>query len=613
MKVTKGDFKEFGPRVVDDGIVFTIAKSKTAKHAGLILFEKNTKKKIQRIELSEGFAIGDVYSVLVSGIDSDSICYLIEEDGQTFIDPYSTSIVGRDVWAADKQRSSQKYQVYSGISRLDSEWKDAKPQVNPSDMVMYKLHMRGFTYGNGMTEPRAGSYKGVISKIPYLKKLGITSVELMPIYDFEELFLENVQMISKRGHRVNHLAYTGKVNYWGYGEASYFAPKASYFDGHSDSIDNFTRLVKAFHKENMECIMEMSFAENVTESFIIDCLKYYVKYFHIDGFHILGCNCPIVRIADEPYLAKTKIFCEYIPNTVLEKEKGRKHLFLYNDYFMNASRQLQNHMNGSMVQFANHIRRQNEDYGFVNYMSSVCGFSLWDSYSYGEKHNWDNGEDNRDGNNFNFSYNYGAEGPTKNKLINSNRFLQMRNGFTILLLAQSIPLIVAGDEWAATHDGNNNPYCQDNKIGYTVFSKNKNKKVLYNFVHELIKFRHMHKCIRPDNAFLMNDYKHLGLPDMSFHGSEPWMMYIGEEQKALGVLYNGKYADEQEEVYVCYNFHYDSVEMALPLLEPGKRWRQVFNTSDFDENSDFVPKAINNQQSIIVDGSSITVLIGMKP
>ncbi len=110
----------------------------------------------------------------------------------------------------------------------------------------------------------------------------------------------------------------------------------------------------------------------------------------------------------------------------------------------------------------------------------------------------------------------------------------------------------------------------------------------------------------------MNDYKHLGLPDMSFHGSEPWMMSIGEEQKALGVLYNGAYVDEKEEVFICYNFHYDTVEMALPLLAPGKRWRICFNTADYNDKSDFTPKPIDNQQTIKVPGSSISVLVGLR-
>ena len=356
--------------------------------------------------------------------------------------------------------------------------------------------------------------------------------------------------------------------------------------------------------------MEMAFAKDTPAEMMLECLRYYVRYFHIDGFHIVGCNGPIERIAIDPFLADTKIFYEYIPEEILFKESGKKHLFIYNDSFMNVTRQIENHMNGSMIQFANHMRRQNSAYGFVNYMANVNGFSMWDSFSYGEKHNFDNGEDNRDGTNTNFSFNYGIEGKTTNRMINANRFREMRNAFTALMLAQSVPLFVAADEVAATHLGNNNPYCQDNKMGYTVFSKTKSKEELRSFVKELIAFRKNHKCLRSEEPFLMNDYRHLGLPDMSFHGTEPWMMSIGEEQKALGVLYNGAYVDESEEVFVCYNYHYDSVNMALPLLAPGKRWRLCFNTAEYD--GDFSPKPIHDQQSINVPGNSISVLVGIK-
>ena len=479
-------------------------------------------------------------------------------------------------------------------------------------MVMYKLHMRGFTAGMGMSQGKIGTYKGLLSKLSYIKSLGITSVEIMPVYDFEELFLEKKMNISPKGKISEVTEYTGKNNYWGFGIADYFAPKASYFGGATNASDGLRDMVSTLHKNGLEVIMEMAFAAETSDEIMLDCIKYYVKYFHIDGFHIVGCNAPIERIAKEPYLSSTKIFYEYIPEEILCSEKGKKHLFVYNDSFMNVTRQIENHMNGSMVQFANHMRRQNGAYGFVNYMANVNGFSLWDSYSYGEKHNFDNGEDNRDGTNNNYSFNYGVEGKTTNRAINANRFREMRNAFTSLMLAQSVPLFVAADEAACTHLGNNNPYCQDNKVGYTVFSKTKSKDSLTKFVKQLVEFRKNHKCFRIETPFLMNDYRHLGLPDMSFHGTEPWMMSIGEEQKALGVLYNGAYVKESEDVFVCYNFHYDSVDMALPLLSPGKRWRLCFNTAEYIDE-DFSPKPIHDQQSIKVPGNSISVLVGVKP
>ena len=613
MNISRGDFGEYGPRISGrDAVTFTFAVKPSAEKISILLYNKSTFKQLSLIELSKDYSVGTVYSVRVSGINPDEICYLLKEDRKTYVDPYATAIAGRDKWADVEGRTKQQFKVYSGISHIEKDWKDTKVEIAPTDMVLYKLHLRGFTAGFGMSESKIGTYKGLISKLSYLKKLGITSLEIMPLYDFEELFLETKTVISPKGKMTETYEYTGKNNYWGFGLANYFAPKASYFGGADKACEGMRALVSTLHANGFEAIMEFSFATEISPEVYLECLKYYVKYFHIDGFHILGCNAPIERIAAEPYLADTKIFYEYIPEEILCRESGRKHLFIYNDSFMNVTRQIQNHMNGSMVQFANHMRRQNGAYGFVNYMANVNGFSLWDSYSYGEKHNLDNGEENRDGTNNNYSFNYGIEGRTTNKIINANRFREMRNAFTALFMSQSVPLIVAADELADTHEGNNNPYCQDNKIGYTMFAKNKSKNTLQRFVMELVEFRKKHKCLRGETPFLMNDYKHLGLPDMSFHGSEPWMMTIGEEQKALGVLYNGAYANEKEDVFVCYNFHYDGVDMALPLLAPGKRWRLCFNTAEFDDKSDFTPKPIHDQQSIRVPGNSISVFVGIK-
>lgn len=613
MNVTRGDFREYGPRISGrEAVIFTFVAEPVSKEISIIIYDKSTFKRLHIVELTREFAVGRVYSVQISGINPDKICYLIQEDDKLYVDPYTTAVVGRDIWADIDNRKKQHYQVFSGVSHINKDWKDTKVEIAPSEMMIYKLHMRGFTAGFGMTEARVGSYKGLISKLSYLKKMGVTSIEIMPIYDFEELFLETKTNISSNGKISHTLEHTGKTNYWGFGEANYFAPKASYFGGADVAAEGLRSLISTLHKKGFEIIMEMAFSIETSDDMQLACLKHYVKYFHVDGFHIVGCNAPIERIAEDPYLSETKIFYEFIPEEILCKESGKKHLFVYNDSFMNVTRQLQNHMNGSMIQFANHMRRQNSSYGFVNYMANVNGFSLWDSYAYGEKHNLDNGEDNRDGNNNSFSFNYGVEGKTTNKTINANRFREMRNAFTALMMSQSVPLFVAADEVAATHLGNNNPYCQDNKTGYTMFTKNKSKSNLQKFVMELIEFRKKHKCLRVEHPFLMNDYKHLGLPDMSFHSSEPWMMSIGEEQKALGVLYNGAYAEENEEVFVCYNFHYDSVDLALPLLSPGKRWRLCFNTAEYDDKSDFTPKPIHDQQSIKVPGSSISVLVGIK-
>lgn len=610
MNITRGDFSQPGLITYNGGIQFTFVACDTATEVALVLYDIMSKKEIAVIKMTEEYAFGRVYSVKVSGIHFSQVCYLIKEGESLRLDEYATAIIGRDTWADAGHRIKDDFQVYGGIAPLTTSFKDYPVSIAPCDMVMYKIHIRGFTKGFNMTEDKC-NYRGLIAKTAYLKKLGVTSIELMPIYDFEELVLTPKEFLAKNGKKKTSVEHSGRINYWGYGAASYFAPKASYFGGAIEAAAGFRHLVSHFHKNNMEIIMEMSFAEETDPALIIQVLHYYVRYFHVDGFHIIGCNAPAERIVMDPYLARTKLFFESLPDELLQNNHGHKHVFLYNDSYMYVTRQIQNHMNGSMVQYVNHMRRQNSKYGFVNYMSSVTGFSLWDSYSYGEKHNEANGEDNRDGTNYNFSFNHGIEGSTNNKAVNAARFKAMRNAFAALFMSQAVPLIVAADEVACSHGGNNNPYCQDNATGYTLFSSYKNNRLLRQFVAELIAFRKQHTCIRSEQPYAMSDTRHMGIPDLSFHGYEPWSMSIGQEQKAIGILFNGAYAGEKEDVYVCYNFHYDQASLALPLLAPGKRWRLVFNTADYNENYDFSYKSLDNQSTIILPGESISVLVAV--
>lgn len=603
-----GDFKEFGARVSGDEIVITFAISKDAKKAALHIYDKSSKKCLRALEITDEYRFGRVCSVSITDADYSKLCYLIEEDDKLFIDPYSTEIVGREFWG-DIDRAEKGYKVYSGICDINAKWEDTPVDIKSSDMVIYKLHMRGFTMNHGLSRGMQGNSNGVIKLIPYLKEMGVTSVELMPIYDFEDQMHETRTEISPKGKKTQVEVSLGKTNYWGYGDAAYMAPKAAYFKDEAP-LDGLRRLVAEFHKAGIEVILEFAFTGKYSDKYIIDTLKLYKKVYHIDGFHLMGV-VPVERITEDPFLEDTKLFFEDAPREILCAE-AKKRIFIYNDAFTCVLRQIQNHMNGSMVQFANHSRRQNNNYGFVNFAANVTGFTLIDSYSYGEKHNQENGEENRDGNNNNFSSNYGIEGKTNNKNVNKIRLVQTRNAIVSTLMSQGIPLINSGDECLNTAGGNNNPYCQDNKTGWASFSKSKDALETLRFVKAIIEFRKNHKCVHPEGAMELNDYRSLGFPDMSYHGVEPWMMMIGEEQKSLGILYNGAYAAEEEEVYVCYNFGYDTVKMALPRLAPGKRWRQVINTAEYNEESDFSPKPIHDQESVEVAGGTISILVGQK-
>lgn len=605
MKIKVGDFNQYGAIIRGDEVTFTFAVKATALKVAIVIYSIITKEIVQIFELSDEYRLGLLYSATISGIDAKKHCYRFAEDDITYVDPYAYAVTGRDKYN-DISREKASFEVYGAFTDILSDWQDSKVKIEPKDMIMYKLHMRGFTMNNGMGSG-AGNYKGVIKNLSYLRSLGVTSLEIMPLYDFEEMVIVTETEYSPSGKKET-IKTTGKVNYWGYGEAYHLAPKSSYFKG--NPTGGLRELVSAIHSAGMEVIMEMSFPVTVTDDYIINTLKYYVKFFHVDGFHVIGCNFPTKRFAENAYFGDTKLFVETITDSIIEISKGNKHIFVYDNGFMCVVRQMINHMNGSMVQFANHMRRQNKDFGFVNYPANVDGFTLWDCFSYGEKHNEDNGEENRDGNNFNYSNNYGVEGKTNNKSINAIRMRNMRMALASTILSQGIPLINSGDEFANSNIGNNNPYCQDNKIGWVNFTKAKDRLLLTRFLTQLIEFRKQHSCIHPERAMAMNDFNHVGIPDMSYHGSEPWMMSIGDETRALGILFAGQYADEDEEVYLCFNHHYNEVSMALPRLSKGKRWRLVTNTYDYDEKSNFEPTVIDNQQSIVIPGGSMSILVG---
>jgi glycogen operon protein len=233
-----------------------------------------------------------------------------------------------------------------------------------------------------------------------------------------------------------------------------------------------------------------------------------------------------------------------------------------------------------------------------------------DVFSYGEKHNEANGEENRDGNNYNCSFNYGQEGPTTNRGIMRVRMTNMRTAMALLLLSQGVPQILSGDEVGNTAFGNNNPYCQDNEVGWVHFTKRKGALRLQEYVKNLIAFRKNHTVLSVDAPMQQNDYQGTGLPDMSYHGKEPWIMGIGEERKAIGILYNGAYGrkDKEEDVMVCINFYYGDELFALPKLLNGRKWYQVSNTAEDEWNPSTKP--LTEQSSVSVPGGTVTILIG---
>lgn len=607
LSVKIGDFFEYGAIIKGKDVTFTFATDKL-KDASVLLFDLNTKKLAHEIKLSKEFSVGKVYSVCVSGLKWQSLCYLLKSDKKIYLDPYAKVIIGREVWM-DEKRFESEYKVYGGFVEESYNWKAQKPLISSDKMILYKLHMRGFTMDHHLPKTEKGNYKGIISLLPQLKDLGVSSLEFLPFYEFEEMrFKSETKLSSKKAKEVFYPAYG--TNYWGYGEGNYFAPKASYFGG-NDVVIHAKEMIDAIHGASMEAIMEISFSNEHGAEFINSVLEYWVREYHVDGFHLLGAALPVERVAQNPYLADTKLFYDNFSYDVLSAEDDKKHLFVYNDDFTYPLRRLQHHMDGNISDFADQMRRQGEHFGFVNYAASNSGFCLWDVYSYGEKHNQDNGEDNTDGSNYNCSHNHGFEGPTKKSSINKIRLMNARCAITSALLSQAVPLILSGDEINNSQSGNNNPYCQDNEIGWVNFSNKKvSAKKFRDYVKAVIRFRKEHDILTKDTPMALNDYKHVGIPDLSYHGREPWIMGIGAEKKAIGIYYSGQYSKSKnkEDVMLLYNFYYDIEEFAAPKLPGKKKWYFVTNTAD----DVFAPakEPLVDQTKVLVPGGTVTILVG---
>ena len=579
--VKEGNYLTLGAKVSKNQIIFTFEAEKEDV-CRIILIHKTTKEK-EFVPVPEEFCRGSLRSIIVTGVSTQEYNYLYEINGKEQLDPYATVIVGREIWN-DAARKEDKYKLMGGFDGNSYAWgADKNPEIAKSDMIMYKLHVRGFTMGLKTAVKTKGTFMGVKNKIPYLKDLGITTVELMPVYEFEEMAIqeeveipdyvkwqpENQDMIQP----VILDQEEKQMNFWGYGEGNYFAVKASYASEPGRASVEFKKLVKALHDNNMECVMEMHFPADISHVFIMDVLHYWTKEYHVDGFHVIGANLPIGSIVRDPLLSRTKIFAETFHGE-FDARRKYKNLFIYKEEYQYPVRMLLNHYSTDIKEFANQQKKQDVYFGFVNFVASNNGFTLADLFMYNNKHNEANGEDNQDGSDYNLSHNFGIEGASKKRYVNETRRGRMRLAYHMMMLAQGVPLIMAGDEFGNTQAGNNNAYCQDNETGWVNWSLFHKYKEDREYIKELIAFRKQNGLIAKETPFRFTDYRSVGAPDMSYHGENAWISQIDHGSKSLGVMYCGAYAEEgkgKEDLYVGYNMYSNPVELALPIL-PGKKW-----------------------------------------
>lgn len=596
--IRRGDPTPLGASVQKNGINFAIF-SRHATSVTLVLFVSGRDEPIAEIPLHpHKNRTGHIWHIFIRGLDS-KIRYGYRMDRhpnlnphihrfdstQILIDPYAKALSGGSDWGRAYHRDGDTYpnpkirKRRSLVIENDFDWGDDQPLNIPlSDLVIYELHVRGFSVDPSAKVKSPGTYQAIIEKIPYLQELGINAVELLPINEFEEMDID----------RANPFNGQPLLNYWGYQTINFFSPKAAYAtDGrHGQQVNEFKTMVKALHAAGIEVILDVVFnhtAEGderglsysfrgidnsvyymldpltgkylnysgcgntvncnhpVVRDMILDCLRHWVTEMHVDGFRfdlasILGrgqdgsvlANPPLLeRIASDPILANTKLIAEAWDAAGLYQVGsfpawGR--WAEWNGKFRDDVRRFVKSDPGMVEALAHRLIGSPDLYGdddrapyhSINFITSHDGFTLLDLVSYNSKHNEINGEHNRDGANDNYSWNGGVEGPSDDSSIKTLRLRQMKNMATLLLLSHGVPMIPAGDERGRTQFGNNNAYCQDNAISWLNWEMNEEREEIFRFFKLLIQFRHHNPALRRKSFIRFLDQTEI---EMAFHGT----------------------------------------------------------------------------------------------
>ena len=561
-----GDYRKMGTEQCADGVTFTFQCPKELACA-VVLFEKKTGKQAAKIDVLPQYRVGSVRSVTIYPLKAEKYYYCYEIEGKRVRDPYGERVIGREKWG-DTERTLDDA-LLSGFKKEGFDWsEDVSVEIPANEMVMYKLHVRGFSMdGRGRNK---GTFAAVMDRLSYLKELGITTLECMPVYEFEEL-MEN-----------------GRLNYWGYAPSDYFAVKSSYAS-QKDADWEFKSLILETHKQQMELIMEMHFVPEQTAGAIIEILRYWVMEYHVDGFILNPYNVPMDIILKDPILSGVRIL---------------RHA----DEFQNVMRRFLKGDEGVVTDVMYQTRKRWDLEGIYNCITTHTGFTLKDLVSYDGKHNEANGENNQDGPDYNYSWNCGAEGLTRKKAVLELRKNQMRNAMFLLLLSQGVPCILAGDEFANSQKGNNNVYCQDNPIGWLNWRNLLKEQEMYQFVKQLIKFRKKYRLFHQEKELLGIDQSGCGMPDVSYHGEMAWRAPTEVASRQIGIYYSSQ-DKEEADCFVAYNMHWLEHEFALPALKKGRKWYRAASTKE-GILKDLV--VLENQRNIELDEREIVVLVSGK-
>lgn len=658
-KIRPGFFRMYGACVASNGVSFTI-NSHGATRCTLLLFKPQAPKPYARIPFPDSYRIGDTYSMLVFDIKPDEFEYAFSFDGpyepakgllfngeNVLLDPYSRAVTGQRKWG-EKPEGGKDFEYRARVVKSSFDWGDIKQLEQPfEDLVIYETHVRGYTKDKSSGVSAPGTFAGLKDKIPYLKDLGINAVELMPIFEFDEMesarVVDDVQL----------------YNYWGYNTVSFFAPNTSYAfnEEHNHEGDELKSLIKALKENGIEVILDVVFnhtAEGnemgpcfsfkgidnnvyymltpdahyynfsgcgnvmncnhpVVRSFIIDCLRHWAIEYRVDGFRfdlasILGrdqngapmANPPILEsLAFDPVLGKMKLIAEAWDAGGLYQVGSFPSWNRWAEWNGRYRDDMRSFLKGDDGMAGNAITRitgsrdlySPESRGHkasVNFMTCHDGFTLYDLYSYNEKHNEKNGWNNTDGDNNGHSWNCGAEGETDDPNVNGLRRRLIKNAFAALLCSRGPAMFFAGDEFCNTQFGNNNAYCQDNIISWLDWSRLEEFKEIHDFVRHMIQFRKEHPILRK-----MTKPSSCQFPEISVHNGTPFNASTDYKTKLIGIMYAGRNEEDTEDdiVFYCMNAYWEPLVMQLPVLPNGKHWHVDTNTiAEYFDGEDFTAK-----------------------
>lgn len=577
---------------IEGGIHISVAVE--AKACTLLLFpHENVEPEAEpiRIAFPDAGHVGTVWEITLKGSGLEAYDYAFEADGVVFSDPCGRRFAGHETWGDETQAGELLKAV---IEREAFDWEgDRTIQIPYEDSVVYCAHVRGLTMHESSGVIEKGTFAGVAEKIPYMKELGITTLELLPTAEFQEVIA------------------SGKRNYWGYGPAFLYAPKAAYAGAGKNPVNELKSLIKELHKNGIELVLQMHITGEEAPALVLDVLRFWVREYHLDGIHLTG-DASVQALLRDPYLSKTKIWVTTLDGAELP-ENQEKHFGEYNDGFMMDMRRVLRGDAGQMHSFVFRNRRNPERYGVLNYMANVNGFTLADMVSYEKKHNEANGEKNRDGSDYNYVWNCGEEGPTENRRIQALRRQQMRNALLLLFLSQGTPVLRAGDEFGHSQDGNNNAYCQDNEISWLDWTLLETNPDLYDFTKYLIAFRKAHPVFHGKTEPKERDFLACGLPQLSYHGVRVWCPEFDEFRRQMGMFYCGDYAESKDtHIYVLYNMYREPREMGLPNLPGGLKWHMALDSSAASVNGYYEPGQeilLAEQKACMVPARTIMVLL----